>query len=60
MITRIRIIHADKRISVRDLAFSQICELLKDISRDEREAFWAKTETALPSGDSIFLVREGV
>jgi hypothetical protein len=34
--------------------------LLRGLTADQREAFWDKQETVLPSGDSIYLVREGV
>ena len=57
---RIRIIQADGRVFVRDMAFSQVVAMLKDLDKDTRDAFWRKKETALTNGDSIYLVREGV
>jgi len=60
MADRVRIIAADGRISVLDKEFSQMCEMLKGLDKAERDAFWRKRETKLPSGDSVYLVREGV
>jgi len=60
MYFRIRTIHADGQIRVRDLAFSQMVETLKGLTKEADKAFWNKTETVLPNGDSIYLVREGV
>ena len=60
MYNRIRTIHAAGNISVRDLAFSQTCEMIRELSHEQKEAFWAKVETKLPNGDSVYLVREGV
>ena len=53
---RIRTIHADGSISVRDYTFSQVVALLRDVN--DRDAFWYKKETALPNGDSIVFMRE--
>lgn len=58
--TRVRTIHTNGHISVLDQAFSQTVEMLKDLSKADRDAFWAKKEIKLPNGDSAFLVREGV
>lgn len=58
MYYRVRIIWADGRISVIDKSFSQVVEMLKGLSDDVRKAFWEKSETLLPSGDSVIFVRE--
>jgi hypothetical protein len=39
MSDRIRFINPDGRISVRDLAFSQLCELLSGFTREEKGQF---------------------
>jgi hypothetical protein len=57
---RIRTIHTDGGISVRDLAFSQEVETLKGLTKAERDGFYAKKETKLPDGRSVYLVRDGV
>jgi hypothetical protein len=57
---RVRIINPDGTIAVLDKTHSQMCEMLKPLTAVERRAFWAKQETALPSGHSVYLVREGV
>lgn len=55
---RVRIIHADGRISVLDKSFSQTIEMILPLSREERDGFWAKAETKLPSGASVVFVKE--
>jgi len=62
MYDRVRIIFADGRISVVDKAFSQMVEMLKPLSTEDRERFWRKEggDVMLPTGESIYLVREGV
>ena len=60
MADRVRIIKAEGGIAVLDKEFSQMCEMLRDLSREQKDAFWAKQETKLPNGDSVYLVREGV
>jgi hypothetical protein len=60
MYNRIRIKTAEGRISIRDLSFGQTSSLIMDLPKTDREAFWAKAETKLPNGDSVYLVREGV
>lgn len=39
IITRVRIITPDKRISVRDKTWSQLCEMLKDLSQEDQRLF---------------------
>jgi hypothetical protein len=56
----IRTIHADGRITVRHLAFSQMVAMLRDLDKETKDAFWQQTETRLPNGDSVYLVQEGV
>lgn len=57
---RVRIISADGRISVLDKSFSQMVEMLKGLTTEQKASFWAKEETKLPSGHSVVLVKEGV
>jgi hypothetical protein len=57
---RVRIIAPDGAISVLDKSFSQMVEMLRDLTKEERAAFWAKKETKLASGHSVILVKEGV
>lgn len=57
---RVRIIGIDGSISVLDKSFSQMVEMLKGLSDEDRKAFWVKRETKLPTGQSVYLVREGV
>lgn len=60
IITRVRIITPDKRISVRDKTWSQLCEMLKDLSQEDQRLFWDKKPVFLPDGTDVFLVEEGV
>lgn len=60
MITRVQIIHADQTIQISDLAWSQLCELLRQVSREHFRAFWRKQPIALPDGDTVKLVKEGI
>lgn len=53
---RIRIIHVNGEISLRDYAFSQVCAMIKPMN--DKEGFWNKEEIKLPNGDSILFVKE--
>ena len=56
---RIRFIHPDQTISVRDLAFSQTVELTKPLTRAGRDLFWdGRVSVILPDGTSIKFVGE--
>ncbi len=55
---RLRFIHTDGRISVRDQAFSQVTQTLQGLSQAAKDGFWKKHETALPDGSSVVFVRE--
>lgn len=62
MADRVRIINTDKSISVVDLEFSQVVELTKPLSKDDKDRFWTRQggDVELPSGRRIWLVTEGV
>ena len=52
-VERIRIIHPDGRISVRDYAFSQVCEMTSVLTREDRRRFDNKESVITPT-DSHF------
>lgn len=58
MISRIRIIHLDGTISVRDLAFSQLCALLKPLDRAGHREFLNKVPVDVPDVGNVKLVRD--
>jgi hypothetical protein len=61
MYDRVRIIHADGRVAVLDKAFSQMVEMLKPLSREDKDRFWRNQgKVILPTGEDIWLVKEGV
>jgi hypothetical protein len=60
MITRVRITHADQTVQISDLAWSQLCELLRQVSREHFRAFWRKHSIALPDGGNVQLIKEGI
>lgn len=46
-------------ISLRDYAFSQVCEyFLAGLSEEERDHFWDHDEVTLPSGRKAMFVKE--
>ena len=57
---RVKTTHIDGSISILDKSFSQMVELLKPLTDEQRKAFWQKQEQELPSGRRVLLVREGV
>ena len=63
MITRIRIMHADKTVQVLDQTWSQLCETLakvRQISDDNVCFFWDMRSVPLPDGGNVKLVKESV
>jgi len=64
---RIRIIHANGEILVRDYAFSQTVALLKEATEDQKAMFWSRIDKPmanlhesiiLPNGDDLWLVKQ--
>ena len=53
MYDRIRIIRLDGSVCVRDYAFSQVCEMLAGLSRENYKVFMEGNEVVIPS-DTIF------
>lgn len=59
---RVRIINPDHSIAVVDKSFSQMCEMIAPLSKEEKDRFWRKQggDVVLPTGHKIWLVQEGV
>ena len=55
---RVRIINADGSISVLDKSFSQVCEMFKFLSPEDKRAFWDKREVTLLNGEKVLFMRE--
>jgi hypothetical protein len=55
---RIRIIHQDSSISLRDYSFSQVVAMIKDLSPANNKAFWDKKSVDTFDGKNILFVSE--
>ena len=55
---RIRIIHQDGSISLRDYSFSQVVAMIKDLSPANNDAFWNKKAVDTFEGKNILFVKE--
>lgn len=55
MSDRIRFIYPDGRISVRDLAFSQVCELTGGFSREDSREFYSGVSKIVPADNHFAL-----
>lgn len=53
MTDRVRIIHPNGEISVRDYAFSQHCEMTAVLSKEDRDRYYSK-ESVTTTADSHF------
>ena len=53
-IDRVRLIHPDQSVSVRDYSFSQICEMTIVLSEEARNVFWQGKESVITEQDSHF------
>lgn len=53
-IDRVRLIHPDQSVSVRDYAFSQICEMCAVLTKEQSKIFWAGQESVITERDSHF------
>jgi len=53
-IERVRLIYPDGEVSVRDYAFSQICEMAEALSKDQRKIFYSGKESVITERDSYF------
>lgn len=58
MISRIRIIDTEGRAHIRDLAFSQLTSITKELSREDYRAFLSKEPVDVPGIGNIKLVRD--
>lgn len=54
MTDRIRIIHPNKEVTVRDYAFSQVCELTAPLSDEQRAVFYRGLESVILPEDTHF------
>lgn len=55
---RVRRITDKELVTVQDLSFSQVCQVLKCLSREEAESFWAKKEVHMQDGSKVLFVKE--
>lgn len=53
MVDRVRIIHPNGEVSVRDYSFSQHCELTAVLSQEDQDRYYAKQSVVTPT-DSHF------
>jgi hypothetical protein len=53
-IDRVRIINPDQSVSVRDFAFSQICEMTAVLTKEQSKVFWDGKESVTTTADSHF------
>lgn len=53
-IDRVRLIHPDQSVSVRDYAFSQICEMTAVLTKEQKKVFWDGRDSVITEVDSNF------
>lgn len=53
-IDRVRLIHPDGSVSVRDYTFSQICEMTAILTKEQDFTFWKGEESVITKADSHF------
>jgi hypothetical protein len=57
-IFRVSIKRVDGSFSILDRTFSQVCEMLRGCSDQERDWFWDKRSVTLPNGEAVKFVKE--
>ena len=58
MYYRVSIINQDGSFSILDKTFSQICEMLRGVTSENRDQFWDKKRIPLTTGETVVFVKE--